>query len=53
MNDLNTPLGEFGWFVFGIIILSLLAMFTPKLAGPFTLLLLTALAINIHKKGLL
>lgn len=53
MNDLNTPLSDWGWFVFGIIMLTLMAMFAPKFAGPFTLLILTALAINIHRKGLL
>lgn len=46
-------LSEFGWLIFGIAILSLLTLFVPKLAGPFTLLLLTVLALNIHKRGLL
>lgn len=40
------------WFVIGLILIALAAMFAPKLAGGIVILLALVLAIEANKQGL-
>jgi hypothetical protein len=41
------------WFVGGLVLLVLLASYTPKIAGGIVVLLVTVLALEIANKGLI
>lgn len=42
-----------GWFVVGIVLLTLFAMYAPRLAGVFVILLVTALTVEAGRKQLI
>lgn len=46
-------MSELAWFVTGLAILSLFAMYAPHLAGPFVLLILLVLVLKLANQGAL
>lgn len=42
-----------GWFAFGLLFFILLAMYAPKIAGGFAILLALVLAMEATKKGII
>lgn len=41
-----------GWFIAGLVLVSLMSMYTPRLAGGVVILLAAVLAVEAAKKGL-